>query len=34
MHDDDIDLYRAWYIGKKRELNAWLTTQLHLFGVM
>ena len=34
MHDDDLDLYRAWYMGKKRELNAWLTTQLVLFGVM
>jgi hypothetical protein len=34
MCDDDLDLYRAWYIDKKRELKTWLEAQLVLFGVM
>ena len=34
MGDSELDEYRVWYIDKKRELKAWLETQLVLFGVM
>jgi hypothetical protein len=34
MCDEDLDLYRVWYMDKKRELKTWIEDQLVLFAVM